>query len=334
MTSVIMLGLLGLVYWLYQENQYLSYLNRHPGHIRARGPRTAQVISSDLAPSAWLGLLCCQWTYFWFTRRTTSKHWFKEVHTFSIRPCPIPPRLSLAYAILGLIGIAFGIFWVSEVIAAFVWERYFSFTKSMSAPYITFWMGSMVVWQGLRDYQSHFFGTKPRLTPEQLPRDQLENIRAAIFAGDNRRAFRIYCKASQSSLAEASEEIENLIRLLREKCPGEFRYQLKPPWKFDFKKPAKILLVVALCMVPLLVAVGPTRGWGFCLEFFTGWLYGAVIFFTRVIRNVWLRTLVIFALFLPFWWGNQSLIQYLPFGLLGFVVGFSSLQQNDKWNPR
>ncbi len=172
LASLLILGLIGLTYGLYEQNKYLIWEKSHPGKTKAAGPITANLVFGAMVGVLWMMAMV-------LTARGLHKYSKKQ----QSRGCAIHRGIWLAYALLGMTGIVYGITLDLGIIRAHVWEgfspsqlwatfqlpigdpsrtftilvtqavaRGWVFVTMFFAVFVPIWWGATMVWAAVRQW--------------------------------------------------------------------------------------------------------------------------------------------------------------------------------------
>ena len=224
--SAVILVLLGVVYGLWAETRYLTWLAAHPGYLKAPGARTAwQIRQTSVAfqlvrfvmlilgfvglPTLTLHFEECVPSSWGFDWRAPMLRMLKRVH----------PRVfawATAFATLGAIGVAGSLYLVTTGVRAYVWEGYAAYGwDDLTVDYMLFFLGLASLAYLIQERRAIARGVRPVLTVEQLAPEERDRIRDAVLAGKRFEAVALYCDCTGSDrMLEALLEIDEFARRL------------------------------------------------------------------------------------------------------------------------
>jgi serine/threonine protein kinase/F0F1-type ATP synthase assembly protein I len=122
--SVLILGLIALVYGLWEKTRYLSWVAEHADYVREAGSRTEWASLLSIIP----GLLGASWVWLIgdYRRRIHGLTWKQaltpDTWRSARRRAGIPSPILVTYAVLCLMGTAFNVYYIMTLIDAYVWE--------------------------------------------------------------------------------------------------------------------------------------------------------------------------------------------------------------------
>jgi tRNA A-37 threonylcarbamoyl transferase component Bud32/ribosomal protein L7/L12 len=218
--SAVILLLVGLAYGLWQQTQYLTWLNTHPGHVKAAGPRTAG-LRTGLGSFAFVLLIYALTAYRKLSRRLPWNKLFEPSSQFAPH-YPIAPRLIAFFCAVGVAGIVGSLFYSAKAIEAFVWEGHFSWTLLVGVIYPAFFFGLGLLAKVIREQAGATFGLQPTASVTELSPEQTAAIHNALFAGRKIEAIKLYREATGAGLSHAKIQIEALATKLYGEHPEKF----------------------------------------------------------------------------------------------------------------
>jgi hypothetical protein len=221
--SAVILGLVGLAYGLWEQTQYLTWLNTHPGHVKAAGPRAAWMQDAGFGAFGFVVLMYAGLYYRTLSRRLTWQKVFEPASQLAAY-YPIEPRLSAFFCVVGAAGIAASLFFSAKVIEAFVWENYFSWTVLIGVIYPLFFFGFSLLATVIREQAGATFGWQPPQVagPTGLTPENTAAIHNALFAGNKIVAIKLHRDATGVPLSEAKKQVELLAMKLYAEQPEKF----------------------------------------------------------------------------------------------------------------
>ncbi|MCX6910251.1 MAG: serine/threonine-protein kinase, partial [Verrucomicrobia bacterium] len=219
--SAVILLLVGLAYGLWQQTQYLTWLNAHPGHVKAPGSRTAWMKTGGFGAFGFMFLI---YAFAFYRKLSRRLPWNKMgEHSSLFAPhYPIAPRLTALFCAIGAAGIAGSLFYSAKAIEGFVWEGYFSGTLLIGVIYPSFFFGLRLLTMVIREQAGATFGLQPTGGVTELPPEQAAAIHNALFAGRKDQAIKLYREATGTRLSHAKIQIEMLATKLYGEQPEKF----------------------------------------------------------------------------------------------------------------
>jgi tRNA A-37 threonylcarbamoyl transferase component Bud32 len=218
--SAVILLLVGLAYGLWEQTQYLTWLNAHPGHVKAAGPRTAG-LRTGLGSFAFVLLIYALTAYRKLSRRLPWNKLF-ELSSHFAPHYPIAPRLIAFFCAVGAAGIVGSLYYSAKAIEAFVWEGSFSWTLLIGVIYPSFFFGLGLLAMVVREQAGATFGLQPTASVTGLTPEQTAAIHNALFAGRKIQAIKLYREATGAPLGAAKNHIEMLAAKLYGEHPEQF----------------------------------------------------------------------------------------------------------------
>ena len=208
LVSAVILGLAGLAYGLWQQTQYLTWLNLHPDTTKVTGPRTTAL--RGLKDWAVNGFVALGFLFAYYRKLSRDLEWrdlFDPSH-MQVPPRPIAPAAAVAFFAAGWVGIGWALWLAAKSVEAFVWEGSFWWPVWLSGVYMLFCFGFALVLIVVREQAAATFGLSPTTGPAQLPPDQFDAICRALYAGRKMAAVELYREFASVSPREARVQIE------------------------------------------------------------------------------------------------------------------------------
>ena len=304
-TAAVLLALVGLAYGLWEQTQYLTWLNTHPGHVQVAGPRTAAAKSA--AGGGWgFGFFALFYAALIYHKLSRGVPWKQllEPATQALPAGPITPGWALAFVTIGIAGAVSALVVAGQFIAAFVWEGSLSLGRLFISVYPLLFFGLMLALRVIREQAGPAFGLQPigEMTPLTL--EQAAPIHAALFAGRPIAAIKLYREATGASLGVARRDTAQLAAQLYRKQPEKFAVAPGTLPALDLVR-ASLLLAVGGLVFALLMFQLPEKllpSWP--VNFLIGTLWGVAITWVTRIKKGWHRVLVF--LFVGVIWAFSS----------------------------
>ena len=198
--SLAILLLLGVVYYQFQSNQRLAFQHAHPNLITADKPRTAPAEREyEWVLLGWCGLVFAQLIYREKALRLSGWRQSFGKSAWETKPRPVSRRVRLTCAAICCLNLALGLLLSTRLIDAYVWEGSRSFPQIAAVFFACWWALSLLI-QLVRESINLVYGKAEPDLDEKI----LAELRAAVQAGDQFAAIRLYRKAVPgASLAEA-----------------------------------------------------------------------------------------------------------------------------------
>ena len=240
--SALVLGLAGLAYGLWEQTQYLTWLNEHPGHVKAPGPRAASIEEGSLG-FFWVVLLV--YAPLIYRKLTLQQPWAKlldPANAFAPRH-PVAPGWVVFFSTLGVLGVVNALYFTSQSIEAYVWEDFISWTTLLAMIYPSFFFGLGLLLLVLRE-QAEWLGLPPMPGSAQLTPDQLATISAALFADRKEEAVKLYREATGANQNVALAQVGALVWKLYDEQPEKFATD---PTRLARVAVKRLMLTAAVC---------------------------------------------------------------------------------------
>lgn len=292
-TAAVLLALVGLAYGLWEQTQYLTWLNAHPGHVQVAGPRTA---AAKATSGGWggFGTLALVYALFIYNKLSRGVPWKQllEPATQGLPVGPIAPGWALAFVATGIAGVIGAFCVAAQFIAAFVWEGSLRLDRLFLSVYPLLFFGLMLVLRVIREQAAPALGIQPPGEPAAMTAEQAAPIHAALFAGRPIEAIKLYRDATGVSLGVARRDIAQLTAVLHRKQPEKFAVAPGTLPELDLVRASLLLggggLIFAVLMFQLPEKLLPS--WP--LSFLMGAAWGVGIMWVTRIKKAWQRVLV------------------------------------------
>lgn len=169
--SFLVLGLVGLAYGLWQENQFLKWKSARPNEIRSQ---PALFVDSATVGEALV---------FFFLLAGMLP--LMDLRARKLRGETVGSPVLWTYAVVGALQILVGLVFVLKWIEGFVWQvshRWHWPQMALLPAFCLFWFGTIVLWKAVREHYATTFGLEILEEAEPRRRRRL-NLRAVLLAG-------------------------------------------------------------------------------------------------------------------------------------------------------
>ncbi len=248
--SALFLALAGLAYGLWEQTQYLTWLNAHPGHFKAPGPRTAGLKQGGLGIFMFMVLIYATLIYRKLSTRQPWTKLFDPASAFAARH-PVAPGWAALFGALGALGVVNALYFTGQTIEAYVWEDFISWATLLAIIYPSFFFGLGLLMLVVREQAAASLGL-PMPGAAQLKPEQLASISAELFAGRKVAAVKLYREATGANLNVALAQVGALVWKLSDEQPGKFATD---PTRFA-RVAVKRLIVTAIVCGAAIALVG------------------------------------------------------------------------------
>jgi tRNA A-37 threonylcarbamoyl transferase component Bud32 len=223
LVSVLLLTLTGLAYGLWEQTRLLTWLNAHPGAVRAPGRLGAELDAFSHTMIGWLLV----WMSVPALIGITLQNWFKT-HTAwnKIFLALVNPRGQVVLSAICLFAIPYALYLAAKALHAFVWEGALPSWSLVGFVFVLFYGGVACLMQAVREQMRITIPPPQADKTGLLPPEQLTPIHAAIFAGRTNDAFKLYHIANGEKPTRKIVDYKNFLAL-------EAELKLSHPEKFS-----------------------------------------------------------------------------------------------------
>jgi hypothetical protein len=217
--AVLVLTLMSTAYGLWEQTQFLTWLNTHPGYVKSPGPRAA-ALGSLVGHVITYMMIFIPILVMIFTPilALLLQKFTAGASRNKIFSPPVHPQVLSAEAALGAItaaGIVGTLFLAAKTIQVFVWEGVFLY--DFLGGVLTVFFISFIV---LIEVLCH--RTRILIEPAPLAPEQLASIHEAIFTGLTSDAIKQYRASTGADDTRALADIVNMETELRQSQPQKF----------------------------------------------------------------------------------------------------------------
>ncbi len=239
--SALFLALAGLAYGLWEQTQYLTWLNTHPGHLKASGPRTAELKQGGLGYLAFMVLIYATLIYRKLSTRQPWTKLFDPASAFAARH-PVAAGWAALFGTLGVLGVVNALYFTGQTIEAYVWEDFISWTTLLAIIYPSFFFGLGLLMLVVREQAAASLGLP--MPGAQLTPEQLASISAELFAGRKEAAVKLYREATGANQNVALAQVGALVWKLYEEQPAKFATD---PTRFARVAVQRLIVTAIVC---------------------------------------------------------------------------------------
>ena len=293
LASLAILGLVALAYALWEQTQYLTWLNAHPGHVKTPGPRTAEIKAGGVGYFAFFALIYAALFYKKLSMRQPWKMLFDPAGAFGPR-FPVAPGWVAFFAGLGALGVLTAFVYTGKIIEAYVWEGFVSWSIVLGIIYPSLFFGVGLLTRVLREQASAALGLAPLPGAVELTPEQLAAISAELFAGRKEEAVKLYRDATGATQNVALGQVGALVWKLYDEQPKKFATD---PTRLARVAVKRLILTAALAGVVIALVANflPARllpSWP--VNFGVGFAGGVCLMLMSNYRKFWQRMLCVF----------------------------------------
>ena len=261
-------GLVGGVYYLWQENAFLRAMQTTPGLSREPGPRVEALENWSRITS----VVFCAGLLFalWLNKRMRGRLRRSSEDGLFVQPFyPLGSRVRALAIGVGLLATLCSVAYVMTLIEAFVWERGGSF-HDVSMSYFAGWVGVWLLVNAVGDYRRSLFGAPQRKLTGELNYD----IERALIERDFREAIRLYQHAfSDAGRAEARTFVLQRYDEIRRQKPNEMAAAAPRFWDLNWRYMAVCAVIESPLVAAYWLVMQPASASGMAL----GWVVGAAL---------------------------------------------------------
>lgn len=273
-TSLVILLLVGVIYYQFQHNLLLQHQQSHPEYVRAAGERLEGLKTwTSVFATACAAMMFSHLVY--IEKSLRLKNWRQHFDGTArmIEPKPVSSTVRLVCVAICLSLLAFGQFLLAKIIEVYVWEGLVLYGDGWGA-----YLGScfalwLLVHYG-KDYRRMVYGQS---SPE-IDSELHEQIRELLLNGDRLSAIRLYRKAiSAAGLAEACRFVEHLTLQVKAEEPERYAANQPNPWRMNWRAVVICLVVEAVVLLLVRFLSGPLHPGSTASGFLGGCLLGGVL---------------------------------------------------------
>jgi serine/threonine protein kinase len=339
--SLVILLLVGVIYYQFQHNLLLQHQQSHPEYVRAAGERLEGLKTwTSVFATVYAAMIISYLVYVEKSLRLKNCRQFFDGTARVIEPKPVSSTVRLVCVAICLSLLAFGQFLLAKIIEVYVWEGLVLYGDGWGA-YLGSWFALWLLVHYGKDYRRMVYGQS---SPE-IDSELREQIRELLLNGDRVSAIRLYRKAiSAAGLAEAYRFVEHLTLQVKAEEPERYAANQPNPWRMNWRAVVICLVVEAVVLLLVRFLSGPLHPGSTASGFLGGCLLGGgLMFFViafkkfgRFKKNVPLLSALVVVLFV----GSmtltlqgpklfaQSEASYAPFGwpwMAGLLAGICLL---------
>ena len=293
LASLAILALVALAYGLWEQTQYLTWLNAHPGHVKVPGPRAKWLKEGGLGFFAFLVLIYATLFYKKLSTRQPWKKMFDPSAAFAPRH-PVAPAWVSFFATIGGLGVLTALYYTGKTIEAYVWEDFVSSTMALGIIYPSFFFGLSLLRLVLREQGAAALGLQPTPAGLELTPEQLATISTELFAGRKEAAVKLYREITGASQNIALGQVGALVWKLYAEQPKKFATD---PTRLARVAVKRLMITAALvgATIALVANFLPARllpSWP--VNFGVGFAGGICLMLMSNYRKFWQRMLCVF----------------------------------------
>ena len=217
--SVLILALVTLVYGLWEQTRFLSWLVAHPDYVKILGPRADEFWR--LNRLEWiLFAFCFPVVKLGYQKVTTGAPWNKIRFFDQLREPmrrPAPAGLAAAFGAASAAGVGLSLCLAAKVISVAIWEGT-NFCFALILVYPVFWWWFSMLLEIVRQQRRIPVSQDPGSDEAELSDEQLASIEAALAEGNVRRAAKLYQAVTRAPLDEALTQV---LEMAARRLPAE-----------------------------------------------------------------------------------------------------------------
>jgi tRNA A-37 threonylcarbamoyl transferase component Bud32 len=326
--SVVVLVLVCISYFQFQQNLLLQFQQSHPQYVRAAGIRMIQL--ETWTSYFGIGFLVVMAGHLFYREKSLRlKKWVQAFDGTAqlTDPQPVSTTVRIVCGAAGLSVLAYGMFLTVKVIETYVWEGLVR-SVHLFAIYPLIWFALWLLVRVGKDYRQAVYGRPSR----QIDPEQLGRMRESLLEGDPVEALRIYRKAIPNvGREEAGRFVGQLALKVEAEDPKRYAANQPKLWEIHWRAVGICLVIEAIVVLAIWSMRGSLHPGLIAMGLFGGSLFGAVMVAGARCKKKSRRRLVLFPIA---WLGLMIFIlgpelfpelkvSYSPFGWpwIGFLSG-------------
>jgi serine/threonine protein kinase len=253
--SLVVLALVCVVYFQFQQNLLIQYQQSHPQYVRTTGERMGRL--DTMTEFFALPFLVSLFTLLFYREKSLRlTTWRQSIELFDgttslTDPQPVSTAVRIVCGATGLAVLSYALLVTAQIIETYVWEGPVPWIHVALVYPLIFFGLTLLICVG-RDYRQAVYGRPSRpLDPEQLGQ-----MRQSLMDGDPVGALRIYRQAIPSvGRIEAGRFVGQLAQQVEAEDPR--RYAANQPTGINWRGVGICLLIEAIVVLAVWSTIGP-----------------------------------------------------------------------------
>jgi len=297
--SLVVLLLVGVIYFQFQQNLLLAHQQSHPRYVREAGDRMDRLDTwTSFFSIVFLVVTAGHLVYRKKSLRLTDWRQLFDPTALLADPRPVSTTIRIVCGAIGLSVLAYALFLTAMAIETYVWEGPVRWFHGV-AVFGLAWFGLWLLVRVGQDYRQAVYGRPSR----QIDPAQLGRMRESLLAGDPVEAIRIYRKAvPDAGRAEAGRFVGQLALKVEADDPERYAANQPKPWQINWRAVGICLVIEAIVVLAIWSVTEPLPLGLIALDFFGGWLFALACIApgTRIapgmrFKKNWTHRLIIFS---------------------------------------
>lgn len=279
-SSLVVLVLVCIIYYQFQQNLLIQYQQSHSQYVRAAGELTDRL---DIWAEFFCGIgfpLVILGHLFYREKSLRLTSWRQHFDATSQRadPQPVSTTVRIVCGAAALSVLTSGLFLAARIIETYVWEG----PVPMMHVLIIFpstWAALWLLVRVARDYRQAVYGRSSR----EIAPAQLSQMRESLLDGNPIKAIRTYRKAvPEAGREEARRFVDQLAVKVEAEAPQRYAANQPKPWEINWRAAGICLAIDALVVFAVSSMMGSFHPGIIAAGLFGGSLFGGGMIVTAI----------------------------------------------------
>jgi predicted Ser/Thr protein kinase len=274
--SLVVLALVCVVYYQFQQNLLIQYQQSHPQYVRAAGERMGRL---DIWLEFFLGIgflvvIAGHLLYYEKSLRLKNVGQYFDGTAELTEPQTVSSTVRIVCGAVGLSVLVSGLLFAATIIETYVWEGPVPMMHVLVIYPVT-WAALWLLVRVARDYGQAVYGRPSR----QIDAERFSQMRESLLDGDPVGALHIYRKAvPDAGRAEAKRFVEQLAVEVKAEDPQRYAASQPKLWEINWRAAGNCLVIVALAVFVVSSMMGSFHPGIIAAGLFSGSLFGGGMF--------------------------------------------------------